>query len=230
MISDIDIPKSFVMDSDSRLASMGASWGNAFCGVIAVEPERDLGTIYLAPYTQSATRPNWDPKTVGGYTEFSSGLAHCGGQPLASNFAGGKIYHQENGIAGHEQLVNFLKTQGGIQVEYWIGFSLIYCPAKDGFGSTSRSQNNQHFRQFLFNDQDKAFKQYHTEQNAPANTQGAPNFHDVTGTGPNDGSLPADWIDAVKKALATCLGRDYQSCVEAKIGNVHNPPPPPPKK
>jgi len=85
ILSDIDFPKRWEIESDSRKSAMGAIYGNVFCGV--AEITQSMGIIYLAPYTHSQERPEWKPSSTGnGNTEYLYTTAKIGGVPLARNF------------------------------------------------------------------------------------------------------------------------------------------------
>jgi len=220
-VTDVDLPDRITVDRDSRYALYGARYGNVFCGVMSL-PE---GVIYVAPYTHAPDRPAWTPESVGGLTEYSH-HSKCAGQDIR------RIYHQEGGIAGHEQMTIFLANAGIHPAAGFVGFSILFHPEKGGFGATSRSQNNQHFRDWAHRGQDRAFQQYHaTAQATTPDVQGPPTFHDVTS--PSSGSLPPTWAAAIQLCLQRALGKDYVSCTQVRItsaavGGAAPPPPPPP--
>jgi hypothetical protein len=208
MISDVKLPAKITIERDSCYALLGGRYGNVFCALMSL-PE---GVIYSAPYTHDAARPAWTPQSVGGLTEYTH-QANCAGRPIR------KIYHQEGGIAGHEQLAIFLAEAGVVPAQGFVGFSILFSPEKGGLGTTSRSQNNPHFRDWmgLTRDQDKAFKKYHADEQAKLEgVQGPPTFHDVT-TPASDGALPPTWADAIKRCLQSKLGRDYVSSTQVSI-------------
>lgn len=216
-----ELPANITIDTQSKYALMGAAYNNAFCGLMSV-PD---GVIYVAPYTQMPNRPNWDATSVADLTEYL-GDASCADRRLSDNFRGGKICHQEGGIPGHEQLMIWLNSIGVNPEKGFVGFSIIFGPSKGGFGSTSRSQNNQMFFDWQFGSKDKAFSRYH----AQSGVQGAPNYDDV-GKG-SGGMLPDNWARAIKQALADGLGSPFLHVIDGSVGLVTNPavsagPPPP---
>jgi len=222
MISDVELPANITIDTDSLYSLFGAKYGNVFCALMSL-PD---GVIYTAPYTHDPARPAWTPQSVGGLTEYTH-QARCSGRQIR------RIYHQEGGIAGHEQLAIFLAEAGVRPEKGFVGFSILFSPEKGGLGTTSRSQNNPHFRDWmgLQNDRDIAFTNYHAMK---PGVQGPPIFHDVT-IPDSDGALPPQWANAIKRRLQAKLGRDYVSCTEVSIHHQQSPvnippaPPPPPR-
>jgi len=202
-----DFPQRLSLDPDSRRALMGSTYGNTFCGVMSV-PE---GVIYLAPYTHAkpgvinghAVRPGWKPTDDIQKTEYASKGAMCAGKPVPQ----GSICHQEGGILGHEQAmpgheqlaIHVNTARGGSQLEF-VGFAVMMSTAKEGFGATSRSQNNTLF--------------------------GRANL-------PNDGTLPAQWVQQITAFLKQEVP-EFRSCsvtpiteVARQATNIPTPPPPP---
>jgi hypothetical protein len=124
MISDVKLPAEITIERDSCYALFGGRYGNVFCGLMSL-PE---GVIYVAPYTHDAARPAWTPQSVGGLTEYTH-QANCAGRPIR------KIYHQEGGIAGHEQLAIFLAEAGIVPAQGFVGFSILFSPGKGWLGN-----------------------------------------------------------------------------------------------
>lgn len=142
------------------------------------------------------------------------------------------IVHNSGGIPGHEQMLIFLQ-RAGIEPRFgYVGFSVLYSGSKGGVGGTSRSQNNQHFRNWSNFGKDAAFADFHkrNRDEGPA-IASAPNFHDVTI--PSTGELPAQWREQIKGFLMRELGSRWVNTLTLafEVANATNapvPPPPPP--
>jgi hypothetical protein len=205
-ISDISYPTTVTVDPDCMATLGGAAQGTTICAIMSI-PD---GVMYLVPYAP-----------------FTGGV-RVAGQTIPP------IVHQAGGIAGHEQLAIFLKDRAGISPQQgYVGFSVLYDWVKGGFGSTSRSQNNQHFRNWL-GGHDRAFESYHAANTLNgAQVSSAPQFFDVTG--PGSGELPDQWSQQMKAFLVQALGARWVNCIlsaPAPVDTSSAPPAPPmpPKK
>jgi hypothetical protein len=134
--------KRLKLDRDSHFALIGATYGNIFCGIMSIPSAASTGdyVIYAVPYTHASNRPQWKGSDDITKTEYCSTGVFCAGRMVDKN----TIYHQEGGIAGHEQLS--VHVQKGLGVQFgdvqFLGFSILFSPDKRGFGATSRSQNS----------------------------------------------------------------------------------------
>lgn len=196
-ISDVDCPSAFNLDECSHRTLDHAIAGNAFCGVMSVP----RGFIYVAPLV---------PRE--GDTAFPA-KASVAGIPIQP------LQHGGSANPSHEQLALFLKTKAMVtSPQGFVGFSILYSPTKGGFGDTSRSQNNQHFRTWMFDNQDTAFTKYWNDKHTTATAanpvqMGAPAFHDVTKVGVSDGTLPSFWTEQIRAFLRQELGGKWTATI-----------------
>jgi hypothetical protein len=181
-ISDISLPRNITIDYCSRISLLLGKKENSFCGLFSI----DLNEIYIVPYVP----------TFGGthfpYPDLIK-VAELNIKPI--------LHQGVDGLPGHEQLASFLKSNvPKLKNSRFLGFSILFSKTKGGFGGTSRSQNNQHFRDYLFDNKDKAFHLYRRQNSYyKSGAFGPPTFFEVTK--PGSGVLPKEWINLFKNFL-----------------------------
>ena len=238
LLHNIALPDKWIIDPDSHRATLGASWGNVFTGLIGIEMDWNnlnaegkpftTATLYLAPYTHAKERPEWDPATVNDKTEYQYTTAKVAGHELSDTFAGGRIFHRERG-PGHQQLHDWLVSKGIVPNGGFLGLSISFNNVEKT-KYTSRSMNNEHFRKWI-KDQDHSFDEYYKNNNG---FYGPPELNDVT-TSYSDGLIPQPFKEALDKTLEKLL--TYKEFTQSKARilskkiekpKVVLPPPPPP--
>jgi len=237
LLHNIALPDKWIIDPDSHRATLGASWGNVFTGLVGIEMDWNnvnaegkpftTATLYLAPYTHAKERPEWDPATVNDKTEYQYTTAKVAGHELSDTFAGGRIYHRERG-PGHQQLRDWLVSKGIAPNGGFLGLSISFNNVEKT-KYTSRSMNNEHFRKWI-KDQDHSFDEYHKNNNG---YYGPPELSDVT-TSYSDGLIPQPFKEALDKTLEKLLTYKEFTQTKARIlaKKIEKPkvvlPPPPP--
>ena len=214
VLSDIELPKSFVLDPDSKRSALGGTYKNSFCGLVGINDSTgcEPGVIYLAPWAHTEKRRPWSPGKYSdrGYSEYQYDSAKVAGAELSSQFIGGKIFHGGD-LPGHEQFAQFLRSNGINPQMGFVGFSLLLTSRREGISGTSHSQNNPHFRKWnnIRMNREKSFHDFHNQHKTEdkQQLQGPPNLADVT-VGVN-GVLPDEFRVALKKALDDLLGTEY---------------------
>ncbi|HGG3042734.1 TPA: RHS repeat-associated core domain-containing protein, partial [Salmonella enterica subsp. enterica serovar Mississippi] len=219
LLHNISIPDKWIIDSDSHKATLGASWGNVFTGLVGIEMDWSrlnkegepftTATVYLAPYTHAKERPNWDPTTINDKTEYQYTNAKVAGHELSDTFTGGRIFHQERG-PGHQQLHDWLvdkkiEPNGG-----FLGFSIAFNNIEKT-KYVSRSMNNEHFKTWINNNKDHSFDEYHKR-----GIFGPPEFDDVT-VNYSDGIIQQPFKQGLDDALAKLVTYKLFTQSKAKI-------------